>query len=73
MFISNPKARKYLTLVTPETILYRWKKAIANQRTFDRYNAGKKGRPPITKVTRLLIKNMKIDNYLWGIKRIQDE
>ena len=29
MFISNPEARKYFTLVTSETILYRWKKAIA--------------------------------------------
>jgi hypothetical protein len=26
MFISNPKARRYFTLVTPETILYKWKK-----------------------------------------------
>ena len=29
--------------------------------------------PPITKAIKILIKNMKIDNYLWGCKRIQDE
>jgi len=28
MFISNPKARRYFTLVTPETFLYRWNRAI---------------------------------------------
>ena len=71
MFISNP--RRYFTLVTPETILYRWKKAIANHWTFDKPKVGKKGRPPITKAMKLLIKNLKIDNYLWGSKRIQDE
>ena len=32
MFISNPKARRYFTLVTPETILYRWKKALKHKK-----------------------------------------
>ncbi len=73
MFISNPKARKYFTLVTPETILYRWKKAIKNYWTYDKQKTRKQGRPPITKAMKLLIKNLKIDNYLWGCKRIQDE
>jgi transposase InsO family protein len=73
MFISNPKARKYFTLVTPETVLYRWKKAIKDYWTFDKTKPRKKGRPPITKTLKLLIRDMKIDNYLWGCKRIQDE
>jgi hypothetical protein len=73
MFISNPKARRYFTLVTPETILYRWKRAIKDYWTYDRPKTRIKGRPPITKAMKLLIKNMKIDNYLWGCKRIQDE
>ncbi|MDA3810165.1 MAG: hypothetical protein PF518_07490 [Spirochaetaceae bacterium] len=73
MFISSPKARKYFTLVTPETILYRWKKAIKDYWTYDKPKTRKKGRPPITKDMKLLIKNLKIDNYLWGCKRIQDE
>ena len=49
MFISNPKARRYFTLVTPETILYRWKKAIKDYWTYDKPKTRKKGRPPITK------------------------
>jgi putative transposase len=73
MFISNPKARKYFTLVSPETILYRWKKAIKEYWTYDKTKIRKKGRPPITKAMKLLIMNLKIDNYLWGSKRIQDE
>ncbi|MDA3810106.1 MAG: hypothetical protein PF518_07190 [Spirochaetaceae bacterium] len=73
MFISNPKARKYFTLVTPETVLYRWKRAIKDYWTYDKPKTRKKGRPPITKAMKLLMKNLKIDNYLWGCKRIQDE
>jgi len=44
-----------------------------NHQTFDKPKVGKEGRPPITKAMKLLIKNLKIDNYLWGCKRIQDE
>lgn len=73
MFISNPKARRYFTLVTPETILYRWKRAIKDYWTYDKPITRKRGRPPITKAMKLLINNLKIDNYLWGSKRIQDE
>ena len=36
MFNSNPKARKYFSLVTPETVLYRWKKAIKDYWTFNK-------------------------------------
>ena len=68
IFAGNPKARKYFTMVTPETILYRWKKAIKEYWTYDKPNSRKKGRPPITKAMKLLIKNMKIENYLWGCK-----
>jgi hypothetical protein len=73
MFICNPKARNYFTLVTPETILYRWKKAIKDYWTYDKPKTRKKGRPPTTKTLKVLIRDMKIDNYLWGCKRIQDE
>ena len=73
MFISNPKARRYFTLVTPETILYRWKRAIKDYWTYDKPITRKRGRPPITKAMKLLIKNLKINNYLWGCKRIQNE
>jgi hypothetical protein len=38
-----------------------------NNKTF------KRGRPPIPKSVKELIKKMKIDNYTWGCKRIQDE
>ena len=73
MFISNPKARRYFTLVTPETILYRWKKAIKDYWTYDKPKTRKKGRPPITKAMKWLIKKLKIENYLRGCKRIQNE
>ena len=73
MFIINPKARRDFTLVTPETVFYRWKKAIKDYWTYDKPKTRKKGRPPMTKALKLLIKNLKIDNYLWGFKRIQDE
>ena len=66
MFISNPKARRYFTLVTPETILYRWKSAIKNHWTYDKLNNKKKGRPPITKAVKLLIKNLKMDYSYYG-------
>jgi len=46
---SNPKARRYFTLVTPETVLYRWKKAIKDYWTYDKPKTRKRGRPPITK------------------------
>ena len=73
MFISNSKARRYFTLVTPETIRYKWKRSIKDYWTYDKPKTGKKGRPPITKAFKLLIKKLKIENYLWGCKRIQDE
>ena len=65
--------RKYFTLVTPETVLYRWKRAIKDYWTYDKPNTRKKGRLPITKSMKLLIKKLKVENYLWGCKRIQDE
>ena len=59
--------------MTPETILYSWKKAIKDYWTYDKPKSRKKGRPPITKAMKLLIKKLKIVNYLWGCIRIQDE
>jgi hypothetical protein len=44
MFIIKPKARKYFTLVTPETILYRWKRAIKDYWTYDKPRIRKKGK-----------------------------
>jgi len=73
MFVANPKARKYLTLVTPEAVLYRWRQAIKDYWTYDKPKTRKKGRPPITKAMKLLIKKLKIENYLSTCKRIQDE
>jgi hypothetical protein len=73
MFISNPKVRRYFTLVTPETVLYRWKKTIKDYWTYDKPKTRKKGRPPITKAMKLLIKKLKIENYLWCCKRIHNE
>jgi hypothetical protein len=54
--------------VTPETILYGWKKAIKNYWTYDKPKTRKRDRPPIPKTMKLLIKNMKIENYLWAVR-----
>ena len=35
MFTNNPKARKFFSLVTPETILYKWKRAIKDYWAYD--------------------------------------
>jgi len=48
MIISNPKAKKYFTVVTPETILYRWKKIIKDFWTYDKPNIRKNGTPLIS-------------------------
>jgi hypothetical protein len=73
MFSSNSKAQKFFTLLTPETILYRWKKAIKEYWAQTKNDSKKRGRPPIAKSIKELIREMKIDNYTWGCQRIHDE
>jgi transposase InsO family protein len=69
----DTNARKWFTLVKPETILGAWKRAVARYWTPSLQWKRKPGRPPITKAIRELIRDMKNDNMLWGVYRIQDE
>jgi hypothetical protein len=48
-------------------------RAIKDYWSNGKINPPKRGRPRITKEIRELIKKIKIGNYLWGCKRIQDE
>ena len=66
MYSQNRKARKYFTLLTPETILYKWKKVIKKYWTHSSNKSKNKGRPPVTKKIKEIIKSLKVDNYLWG-------
>ena len=49
------------------------KRAVKKYWTYDKPKTRKRDRPPITKALKLLIKKFKIENYLWGSRRIQDE
>lgn len=66
-------ARKWFTLVQPETILGAWKRAVARYWIASKKRKRTPGRPPITKAIRELIRDIKKDNMLWGVYRIQDE
>ena len=65
----NPS--RFFTLFTPETVLKAWKNAIAKFWTHK--SKRKPGRPKITNVIRELILKMKLDNFIWGARRIRDE
>ncbi|MGL1891785.1 MAG: helix-turn-helix domain-containing protein [Spirochaetaceae bacterium] len=49
------------------------KKTIKDYWTYNKPKTRKSGRPPISKAMKLLINKLKIENYLWGCMRIQDE
>ena len=72
-YASDSCARKWFTLVKPETVLRSWKRAVAQHWTNSVKQKRKPGRPPITKVIKELIRDMKNTNFLWGIFRIHDE
>jgi len=65
----NPS--RFFTLFTPETILKAWKNAIAKFWTHKPKR--KPGRPRLTKAIMLLILTLKLDNFIWGSRRIRDE
>lgn len=71
-YTKKKSAYKYFSLVTPETVIYKWKKAIKTYWTHGKV-VKSKGRPSISNKIKSLIKNIKSDNYLWGCRRIRDE
>ena len=68
-----PRARKLLTLVTPATVLYKWKCIYKKRWTFLQRQKPKHGRPSITMKIRKLILEMKKLNPLWGYRHISGE
>lgn len=70
----NALAREpLLPSVFPGTILGEWKQVVARYWTASSKRKRKPGRPPITKAIRELIRDIKNDNFLWGVYCIQDE
>lgn len=72
MYSKRKNINKYFSIVTPNTVLYIWQKMIKDYWKQPSNNS-RPGRPRISKEVKVLIKNMKIDNYLWGCRRIRDE
>ena len=72
LFSLSGSSYKFFNLVSPQTILNSWKNAIIKHWSYPQYKKYP-GRPRLTKRVKKLIKSMKIDNYLWGCRRIRDE
>jgi putative transposase len=67
-----PKIKDRFSIITPETVLKWYHALLKSFWTFPARNR-KLGRPPVSIEVRNLILQMKNDNLLWGIKRIQGE
>ncbi len=72
-YTADISARKWFTLVKEETVLCAWRRTVAQHWTNGVKRKRKPGRPPITKVIKELIRDMKNSNFLWGVYRIHDE
>jgi transposase InsO family protein len=64
----NPS--RFFSLVSPHTVLTRWKNAISRYWTHPKRSPG---RPPLSSAVKNLILKLKQENYLWGARRIRDE
>ena len=67
----NKKIGKYLTIVTPETVLKKWCEIQVKRQTYPHQHVP--GRPPYSHEIRDLVISMKKKNYLWGYRRISYE
>lgn len=66
-----PRVKRFLTIVTPSTVLYKWHDIARNRWRHRRKK--KLGRPPINKMIRSIIIEMKKLNPIWGLRRIAGE
>ena len=66
----SKRAINHLTIVKPETLLEWQRRFIKNKWSFQHK---KRGRKPVNAELKKLILEMKIDNPLWGCRRISDE
>ena len=61
-----------LTILKPETIL-RWQRSLIAWFWQYKHRQEKRGRPPVEKKIRQLVLEIKNDNNMWGVKKIQGE
>ncbi len=66
----SARAINHLTIVKPETLLNWQRRFIKN---FWSYKHKSPGRRPVSRDIKNLILEMKLDNYLWGCKKIANE
>ena len=66
----SKRAINHLTIIKPETLLNWQRRFIKN---FWSYKHKSPGRKPVTRDIKKLILEMKLENYLWGCKKISNE
>jgi putative transposase len=66
----SKRAISHLSIVKPETLL-EWQRRLIKKRWT--YKSKKRGRKPVSASNRQLILEMKMNNPLWGCRRISDE
>jgi hypothetical protein len=64
--------KNVLNILKPETVL-RWQKSLIAYFWQYKHRQGKRGRPPVKKKIRELVLEIKNDNNMWGVKKIQGE
>ena len=67
----NPTA--FFSLVSPKTVLNVWKHILSKHWDFSHKKRPPLGRPPVSEEIKQIVKLMKLDNPLWGCRRIRDE
>ena len=70
LYENTPDAERFFSLVSAKTILTAWKNIFTRHWSYKRKS---KGRPPLSRETKLLILKLKKENPLWGLRRIRDE
>jgi hypothetical protein len=70
LFENTEHAERFFSLVSPKTILTEWKQFLSRRWS---YPHKKQGRKPLAKHLVDLIRGMKLDNRLWGSRRIANE
>jgi hypothetical protein len=70
LFKNTAHAERFFSLVSPRTILTKWKHILSEHWT---YPHKKQGRKSLAKHIVNFIKRMKLDKHLWGARRIANE
>ena len=70
LYKQTPRAWRFFSLASPNTILSAWKNAIAKHWSHPHKSQGRK---PLSSAVKKLILKLKKENPLWGLRRIRDE